>query len=146
MTPIPASMVITETATTTMIIRPIERAAMRRTSRMPNTLTTSAMISTRREMYSRSDHWMPPGNTNAPSASGLTLYLPYAPPARSRSVSRSRCLRLVPVADTPHGHDAPGHSRVGLELLAQPPHMDGDGRGIAERPAPHLGQQLLAGE
>src|SRR5207342_2246762 len=92
------------------------------------------------EMYSRSDHAMPPGSLNAPSASGLTLCLLRAPPGSSRR------LRLVSVADTPHGHDAPGHGRVGLEFLAQAADVHGDGRGVTEGPAPYLGEQLLPGE
>src|SRR5689334_10744187 len=140
MTPTPAIVVIVQTATVVAIMKPIERPANRLTTRMPMMLTTTAMIATRSEIQIRSAHSMPAGSTDALSASMFTFYLPRAWPGRSRR------LRLVAVADTPHGHDAPGHGRVGFELLAQPPHVDGDGRGVAERPAPHLGEQLLPGK
>ena len=39
-----------------------------------------------------------------------------------------------------------GRGRVGLDLLAQPPHVDGHRGLVAERPAPDLLQQLDAGE
>src|SRR5689334_20487103 len=140
MTPIPAIVVTVQTATVVAIMKPIERPANRLTTKMPMMLTTTAMIATRSEIQARSDHSMPAGSTDAVSARGLMLYLPRAPPGQSCR------LRLVAVADTPHGHDAPGHGRVGFELLAQSPHVHGDGRGVAERPAPHLGEQLFPGE
>ena len=58
----------------------------------------------------------------------------------------SRHRGLPAVADAPDGHQALGHGRVGLDLLAQPAHVHGHRRLVAERPAPHLLQQLLAGE
>src|SRR3954454_21020295 len=140
MTTIAAIVVRVHTPTVTPIMKPIERPASLRSSRMTIAAKITAMTATRSEIQAMSDHWMSAGNMDVLSASGLTLYLPCLSGARSRG------FRLVAVADTPYGHDAPGHGRVGLELLAQPPHMDGDSRGVAERPAPHLGQQLLAGE
>src|SRR5581483_11474131 len=140
MTATPAIEVTVQTATVVAIMKPIERLASRLSSRMPMMLTTTAMIATRSEIQVRSDHAMPPGSSDAAAAWGFMRHLPRARPGQSR------CLRLVPVADSPYGHDAPGHRRVGLELLAQPPHVHGDGRGVAERPAPHLGEQLLPGE
>ena len=102
MTPIPAMVVTVHTATVMAIMKPIERPASRFSTKMPMMLTTTAMIATRSEIQIRSDHSMPAGSTDALSARGLMLYLPRAPPGQSR------CLRLVTVADTPHGHDAPG--------------------------------------
>src|SRR2546423_12733306 len=49
---------------------------------------------------------------------------------------------LVPVAHAPHRQDPARLGGVGLDLLAQPSHVDGHRGLVAERPAPHRLQQL----
>src|ERR1022692_4781381 len=135
---------ITETATTTETIKAMERPASRRSTMIPTTVMTSAMISTYWEMNPRSDHWMSAGRRDrSPPARAVTLVS--GPPAGAPS-ARSRCLRLVAVPDSPHRDDALGKRRVGFELFPEPPRMHGDGGGVPERPAPYLGEQLLPGE
>ena len=74
-TPIPAMAVITDTPTTTVSIRPIERAASRLSTKIPIAVVITAMISTPTEMMDRSDHWMPAGRLRSPPASAVTLCL-----------------------------------------------------------------------
>src|SRR5208283_329717 len=145
MTLTPASEVSTEVSTIMVTITATDRAASTCSATIPMTLITSANTKVTTDTNSRSDGRIPANTLVAPARSpaGVTLCLPCAPGAPP---ARSRRLRLVSVTDAPHGHDAPGHGRVGLEFLAQPPHVHGDGRGVAERPAPHLGEQLLPGE
>src|SRR5215813_9851984 len=50
--------------------------------------------------------------------------------------------RLEPVPDAPHGHDPSGVGGIVLDLLAQPPDVDGHGRLVAKRPSPHGFQQF----
>src|SRR5215475_15138295 len=45
--------------------------------------------------------------------------------------------RLETVPDAPNGHDPSRMGRIVLDLLPQPPDVDGHGRLIAERPTPH---------
>src|SRR5216684_4920135 len=162
MTPTPSSEQTTDTPTTTVSISPTDFAASSLSRPIPRKVTITESSMTRSEMCRRSDHWMPAMARSPrivitlchPLASGALLGAAFprrsslAPQSRRRRAppARSCRFRLVSVPDAPDRDDAPGHGRVGLELLAQPPHMHGDGRRVTERPAPHLGEQLLPGE
>src|SRR5215470_16579241 len=50
--------------------------------------------------------------------------------------------RLEPVPDAPHGHDPVRLGGIVLDLLAQPPDVDGHGRLVAERPSPDSLEQF----
>src|SRR5512142_729635 len=81
--------------------------------------------------------------TTAPSTAAASA------PARATANMTSRSLiagPLVPVADPPDRLDPPRLGGVLLHLLAQPSHVDGDRRLVAERPAPDRLQQLATPE
>src|SRR3954453_3024178 len=50
------------------------------------------------------------------------------------------------MTDSPDGHQTHRMGRVVLELLPQPAYVHGHGRVVAERPAPHVAQEVLARE
>ena len=54
--------------------------------------------------------------------------------------------RLEPVPVAPDGADVLRVARVVLDLLAEPPHVDGHCRSVAVLESPHLCEQLLAAE
>src|SRR4051812_22959830 len=53
---------------------------------------------------------------------------------------------VIAVPHSPHRRDPRRFRRGDLDLLTQPSHVDGHSGLVAEVPAPHLLQQLLAGE
>src|SRR5438045_141352 len=57
-----------------------------------------------------------------------------------------RGVRVPAVADAPDGTQQQRRRRFLLDLVADPAYVHGDGRLVAERPAPHPFHQLGAGE
>src|SRR5690349_6408444 len=102
--------------------------------------TARTVMTTRTRMCAVTDRPRKPPSTRRPSTDTTSE----EPSAIDSVVSRSDI--LVPVADAPHGQDALRLGRVVLDLFPEPSHVDGDGRLVAERPAPHVLEQFGAAE
>ena len=72
-----------------------------------------------------------------------TVRRPGGPTARRRWTT-GRGSRVPPVADTPDGAQTHRAARVGLDLLAEPPDVDGHGALSPNVEAPDVLEQLLA--
>src|SRR5690349_17145068 len=105
-------------------------------------MTGMVMASTTGSMCSSSvtASLAPPAGEVAEAVAGTTGPGRGSPPIRAAASGAA----LIPVSHSPHRDDPPGFGRRVLDLLAQPSHMDGHGGLVAEVPAPHAFQQLLA--
>src|SRR4051794_28462711 len=145
-------------ATTTRVryrssdIRNMETAATVTPSATAVTGTSTSVVSERASGWARRAC-----STRVPMTATMPLQMTatrqtdtqwFMPPCRSdvgaRSCGQVWCFE--PVADAPDGDQHRGLGGVVLDLLAQPADVHGHGRLVAERPAPHLLQQLRTRE